>query len=76
MNSDSKIRYNKISEELQERIRRDREAGYVNPYRCDDSAVIRRDPARDRANLWRPAYVRDTEKIIHLPYYNLSLIHI
>lgn len=70
MNSDSKIRYNKISEELQERIRRDREAGYVNPYRCDDSAVIRRDPARDRANLWRPAYVRDTEKIIHLPYYN------
>ncbi len=24
----------------------------------------------DKANLWRPAFVRDIEKIIHLPYYN------
>ena len=24
----------------------------------------------DKANLWRPAYVRDCEKILHSPYYN------
>ena len=24
----------------------------------------------DKPNLWRPAFVRDIEKIIHLPYYN------
>ena len=24
----------------------------------------------DKANLWRPVFVRDTEKIMHLPYYN------
>ena len=24
----------------------------------------------DRANLWRPPFVRDIEKIMHLPYYN------
>ena len=24
----------------------------------------------DNPNLWRPAFVRDIEKIIHLPYYN------
>ncbi len=71
MNSNSKaIKYNKLSKELQERIKQDRESGFVNPFRCDDSAAVRRDNTRDKANLWRPAYVRDTEKIIHLPYYN------
>ena len=24
----------------------------------------------DKANLWRPAFVRDVEKIMHVPYYN------
>lgn len=24
----------------------------------------------DKENLWRPAFVRDIEKIIHSPYYN------
>jgi dGTPase len=32
--------------------------------------VIRRNPDRDKANLWRPAYVRDVEKILHSAYYN------
>ena len=31
---------------------------------------IRRKPEHDRANLWRPAFVRDAEKILHCPYYN------
>ena len=30
----------------------------------------RRRNDHDIANLWRPAYVRDCEKIIHCPYYN------
>lgn len=34
----------------------------------DDS--IRRNPNHDKSNLWRPAYVRDAEKILHCPYYN------
>ncbi len=32
--------------------------------------VLRRDEARDRASVQRPAYVRDVEKILHHPYYN------
>lgn len=32
--------------------------------------AIRRNPAHDKANLWRPAFVRDAEKILHCPYYN------
>lgn len=73
MSSDSAAsgtRYNKLSEELQQRIKKDRESGRQNEWRCRDEQVVRRDPSRDRASLWRPAYVRDTEKIIHLPYYN------
>lgn len=32
--------------------------------------VKRRVEERDRANLWRPCYIRDIEKILHHPYYN------
>lgn len=64
------MKYTKLSEEIQAQIRADRANGYVNPYRCEDTAVIRRNGERDRANLWRPAFVRDIEKILHLPFYN------
>lgn len=62
--------YNRLSKELQNRILEDREKHFVNPYKFDDSNIIRRDNNRDKANLWRPAFVRDIEKIIHLPYYS------
>lgn len=64
------LKYNKLSDELQERIRADRAADWVNPYRCEDAFVQRRNPKNDHANLWRPAFVRDGEKILHLPIYN------
>ncbi len=41
-----------------------------NPYAFKDEDVIRRVMGHDRANLWRPAFVRDTEKIMNLPFYN------
>lgn len=62
--------YRKISEAVQDKIRSDREDGYVNPYRFDDDKAVHRDPSHDKANLWRPTFVRDTEKIMHLPAYN------
>ncbi|MBS6613162.1 MAG: HD domain-containing protein [Anaerotruncus sp.] len=64
------MKYNKLSPDVERKILNDRENGVKNPYRCDDSAVIRRNENADRASLWRPAFVRDIEKIIHLPYYN------
>lgn len=63
------VRYHKLSEKIQKKILEDRENNWKNPYACKDEAVIRRQD-KDRANLWRPAYVRDVEKIIHSPYYN------
>lgn len=63
-------KYLDLSEGLQNRIKSDRENGYVNPYRTKDEDAIRRQQNRDRNKLLRPAYVRDCEKIMHTPYYN------
>lgn len=64
------IKYESLTVETQERIKEDRANHVVNPYACRDEDVIRRNPAHDKANLWRPAFVRDVEKIMHIPYYS------
>ena len=63
-------KYYDLSEELQERIRKDRKEGVQNPYRTKDEEAIRRKQDWDKNKLLRPAYVRDCEKIMHAPYYN------
>lgn len=63
-------RYHELSRERQEQIREDQARHWVNPYRCNDEAVIRRDLAHDKPRLWRPTFVSDVEKIMHVPYYN------
>lgn len=62
--------YHKLSDELQKHIIEGKRNHYQNPYRCKDEDIIRRDMNHDIPNLWRPAFVRDIEKIMHLPYYN------
>lgn len=64
------VTYQSLSKELQERIREDREKNVKNPYAFSDENIIRRDNSRDKASIWRPAFVRDIEKIMHLPFYN------
>ena len=58
------------SDQIVSRIASDRESGVKNPYRCPESGALRRNPTRDLPTLWRPAFVRDCEKILHLPCYN------
>lgn len=62
--------YINLSKELQERIKEDRRNHWHNPYAFSDDHVVRRNKDHDKANLWRPAFVRDIEKIMHIPYYN------
>lgn len=64
------MQYQKLSKELTEQILEDKRKNWINPYACTDDKVIRRNPKRDKANLWRPAFVRDIDKILHSPYYN------
>ena len=62
--------YHVLSEKLQKQILEDRKNHRENPYAFSDEDIVRRAPAHDIANLWRPAFVRDIEKILHNPYYN------
>ena len=64
MSSDSN--YEKLSDELQNKINTELFDG--NGFK--DNAIRRIDKEHDRATLWRPAFVRDVEKIMHSPYYN------
>lgn len=58
--------YESLSEEVQEQIKKD----LSDRERESVDSAIRRDSTHDRANLWRPGFIRDVEKIIHNPYYN------
>lgn len=60
-----------LSDELIERMSDDRARGWKSPYRTSDEDALRREerPA-DRSSIWRPAFVRDVEKILHMPAYN------
>ncbi len=62
--------YKTLSDELTKRIEDDRRNGFPNPFRFDDCKAVRRDNSRDRATLVRPVFVRDSEKILHLPFYS------
>lgn len=64
------LKYMQLSKEIQEQIIYDRKNNIENPYKCLDESIIRRNSERDTANLWRPAFVRDVEKIMHCPFYN------
>lgn len=56
---------------IERAIRADRAAGKRNPHAFRDEDVVRRDAFdHDRATLVRPAFERDTEKIINIPAYN------
>lgn len=66
----AKANYHNLSAAVEQQIVEDRERHMINPYASRDEDIIRRNKDHDRANLWRPAYVRDIEKILHNPYYN------
>ena len=62
--------YEKLSQEISERIREDIEKGTRPRFAAQGSKAQRRNPDFDRESIWRPAYARDVDKIMHSPYYN------
>lgn len=60
-----------LSPEATRAVEEIRDSGRLSPFATPDSAAVRRDPrAGDADTVLRPAFVRDAEKIIHLPSYN------
>ena len=62
--------YNALSEELTKRIEEDRKNGTMPNFAFREENALRRNPSRDTANIWRTAFIRDIDKILHCPYYN------
>lgn len=62
--------YQALSEEIQRKIRQDRAGHMENPHAFRDEDAVRRRGDHEEVSLWRPAFVRDTERILHNPYYN------
>lgn len=62
--------YNDLSPEIQRQILDDRANNRINPYAFRNEDVLRRQMNRDKNKLLRPSFVRDCEKIMHLPMYN------
>lgn len=58
-----------LSAEVAEQVAQHR-GGKLSPFACHDAGAVRRVVERDRDTPLRPAYVRDTEKILHMPAYN------
>ena len=64
------LKYEKLSAEVAEQIRYDREHGCVPKVAFCEDDVLRRDMNRDKANVLRTAFIRDIDKMLHCPYYN------
>ena len=62
--------YEHLSQEMSDRIRYDKEHGTRPNFAADGAKALRRDMSSDRESAWRPAYLRDVDKILHSPYYN------
>ena len=64
-------KYEILSQELTDRMKKAKESGEYVRVAFDDSRVIRRrNLAKDAATVWRPTFVHDIDKIIHCPFYN------
>ena len=59
-----------ISSEVAAAVLDQRANGHLSPYACTGEQVIRRSTRHDAGTVQRPSFVRDSEKIIHLPAYN------
>ena len=66
----NKRNYEKLSPEISERIRQDIENNTRPNFAAKGANAIRRNQSFDKESIWRPAYVRDVDKIMHSPYYN------
>ncbi len=63
-------KYEQLSPELAARMQQDIADNTRPDFAAKSHLAIRRDTSTDRETVWRPAYARDTDKILHSPYYN------
>ena len=68
--SKNELRYERLSAEIEQKMNEDIGNNTLPALSFDEDKVIRRNNERDKANILRPAFIRDIDKIMHCPYYN------
>ena len=64
-------KYEQISPALEKRMQKEKSEGSFSVLAFPDSQVTRRFASKqDTASVWRPAFVRDVDKILYCPFYN------
>ena len=66
----NKRNYEYLSEEMSERIKQDIANGTRPQFAAVSANAKRRNPDVDKESVWRTAYIRDVDKIMHSPFYN------
>ena len=64
------MKYDNLSKELSLRIEEDRIKGRRPSVGFPDHMALRRRMDHDKPSVWRPAFVRDVDKILHSAYYS------
>lgn len=64
------LNYEKLSDNISEQIKKDRKRDNLSAFAFNEKNALRRDNERDKATAIRTAFIRDTDKIIHCPYFN------
>ena len=67
---DMVLKYENLSVEMSNRITMDKDSGTAPLLGFNETKAVRRNMAKDKANIIRTAFIRDIDKIIHCPYYN------
>ncbi len=63
--------HNTVSDALAARMEQEKADGSFLKLATPDAAALRRfDVPEDKGTIWRPAFVRDIDKIMHCPFYN------
>lgn len=48
----------------------EKKSGTFADFSCKEEDAVRRDNSQDVSTVWRSAFIRDTDKILHCPFYN------
>lgn len=64
------LKYHKLNEDIEQQIKEKLLSGTLSSHRFKNEDAVRRNMEKDKNTILRPSFVRDIEKILHLPLYN------
>lgn len=64
------LNYERLSDNISKQIENDRRNDNLSAFGFNEENALRRNNERDKAGAIRTAFIRDTDKIIHCPYFN------